>query len=164
MGFIIFMLGGIDVEINYKDLENEVIDVLGKNPVWVLSTSMSDYVTSRPVSIINVGLNIYFQTNMCYVKYEQMKFNKKVSLSCQNVSIEGIAETIGDWSNEDNLQLLKIYKGKHLGSYQKYGNLNGQVVYKITPVKIKLWKYIDGEPLREVLFVNEQRAERLEFM
>ena len=152
------------MEINYNDLENEVIGVLGKNPVLVLSTSLNDYVTSRHMSIINVGLNIFFQTNKCYIKYEQMNANEKVSLCCQNISIEGIAEEIGDWKNECNMQLLELYKSKHLGSYERYGSLEGQVVYKITPIKIKLWKYVNGEPIREILYVDEQRAERLDFM
>jgi len=150
--------------IDYKMLENEVIDILEKNPIWVLSTSLNDYVTSRPMSIINIGLNVFFQTNKCYIKHEQMNLNKNVSLCCQNVSIEGIAEDIGDWNDESNAQLLEIYKGKHLNSYKKYGSLNGQVVYKIIPKKIKLWKYDNGNPIREILFVSEQQAKRLEFM
>ena len=152
------------MEISYADLESEVIDALERNLVWVLSTSLNDDVSSRSMSIVNVGLNVYFQTNKCYIKYEQMSGNKRVSLCCQNISIEGTAESIGDWSDKNNAGLLEVYKSKHMGSYQKYGTLNGQIVYKVTPVKVKLWKYINGEPIREILYVNEQRAERLGFM
>ena len=152
------------MEINYENLENEVIEMLEKNSIWVLSTSLNDYVTSRPMSIIHIGLNIYFQTNKGYIKHEQMSINKQISLCCQNISIEGIAEEIGDWNDESNAEILELYKSKHIGSYNQYGSLNGQVVYKVIPIKIKLWKYVDREPIREILFVNEQRAERLEFM
>lgn len=152
------------MEINYKDLETEVVEALEKNLVWVLSTSMNDYVTSRPMSIVHIGLDIYFQTNRCYIKHQQMNLNKQVSLCCQNISIEGIAKEIGDWNDESNAEILERYKSKHIGSYNKYGSLKGQVVYRVTPTKIKLWKYVDGEPIREVLVVNEQRAERLGFM
>jgi len=152
------------MEICYQNLENEVVKMLDENLVWVLSTSLNDYVTSRPVSIVHRGLEVYFQTNKCYIKHEQMNSNKRVSLCCQNLSIEGIAEEIGDWNDEGNAQLLELYKSRHIDSFREYGSLKDQVVYKIIPIKVKLWKYVGGKPLREILFVNEQRAERLEFM
>ncbi len=42
--------------------------------------------------------------------------------------------------------------------------LDVQVVYKVESKKVKYWKYIDGKPLREILHIDEKRAERLEFM
>ena len=152
------------MEISYSELENEIIEALEKNPIWVLSTSLNDYVTSRPMSIVHIGLDVFFQTNTCYVKHEQMKANKHVALCSQNISIEGIAEDIGDWSNGDKAEIMELYKSKHKNSFDAYGMLNGQTVYKVTPVKIKLWKYVDGKPTREVLLVVEQQATRLYFM
>ena len=115
------------------------------------------------MSIINDGLNIYFQTNKCYIKYQQMKKNKNVALCYNNISIEGTAEEIGNWAEEKNSNILKLYKAYHQGSYDAYGSLEGQVVYKVVPKMIKLWKYISGEPIREFIYVDEKRAERLEF-
>jgi len=149
------------MEIDYRILEREIIDILEKNPVWVLSTSLNDYVTSRPMSIVHMGLDIYFQTNQRYTKHEQMVENRQVSLCCQNVSIEGNAESIGDWDNAENAQIRELYKSRHPGPYGKYGKLDGQLIYRVTPVKLKLWKYIDGESFREIGSVNEQRAVRL---
>jgi len=152
------------MEINYKNLEAEVLDALDKNPIWVLSTSLDDYVTSRPMSIIHIGLDIYFQTNKCYIKHEQMSKNSQVTLCCQNYTIEGLSECIGDWKDDKNNDLMELYISKHQNSFNRYGMLDGQIVYRVTPVKVKMWKYIDGEPIREVLLVHEQRAERMDFM
>lgn len=152
------------MEINYFDLENEIIGCLEKNKVWVLSTSYNDYVTSRSMSIVNEGLNIYFQTNKCYIKDSQMRENNKVSLCFSNISIEGTVKEIGDWKDEKNIELMELYKSDHLGSYNAYGSLEGQVVYKVNPIVIKLWKYINGIPIREILYVNKRIAEQLEFM
>lgn len=152
------------MEINYLDLENEIISSLEKNKVWILSTSYNDYVTSRSMSIINKDLDIYFQTNKCYIKHIQMNANNNVSLCFNNISIEGTVEEIGNWKEEKNIELMEIYKSQHLGSYNAYGLLDGQVVYKVNPKVIKLWKYIEGVPIRETLYVNKKIAEQLEFM
>ncbi|MGL5353159.1 MAG: pyridoxamine 5'-phosphate oxidase family protein [Clostridium sp.] len=152
------------MEINYLDLENEIIASLEKNKVWILSTSYKDDVTSRSMSIINKGLNIYFQTNKCYIKHSQMRENNKVSLCFNNISIEGTVEEIGDWQDEKNTELMELYKSEHLESYNAYGSLDGQVVYRVNPIVIKLWKYIEGVPIREILYVHKRIAEQLEFM
>ena len=150
--------------IDCETLKREVEEMLEKNGVWVLSTSLHDEVTSRPMSIVHIGLDVYFQTNACYVKYEQMRENPNVALSCQNVSIQGVAQAIGNWDVPENAPVMALYTAKHPGSFKAYGSLEGQLVYKVTPTRIKLWKYEDGRPFREVMHVGEGRAERLDFM
>lgn len=152
------------MEIAYETLKQEIEETLDNNGVWVLSTSLHDVVTSRPMSVVHIGLDVYFQTNACYVKYEQMRENPHVALSCQNVSMEGMALDIGNWDVPENAQVMALYMAKHPGSFKAYGALDGQRVYKVVPTKIKLWKYADGRPFREVLYVAERRAERLDFM
>ena len=49
--------------IDYSALEKETIELLRNNGTGVLSTSFIDKVTSRNMCIINIGLEIYFQTN-----------------------------------------------------------------------------------------------------
>ncbi|MBB6622819.1 pyridoxamine 5'-phosphate oxidase family protein [Clostridium gasigenes] len=152
------------MRINYCNLENEIISNLEKNRIWILSTSYKDNVTSRSMSIINKGLYIFFQTNKCYIKHSQMQENNKVSLCFNNISIEGTVEEIGDWKEEKNIELMDLYKSDHLGSYNAYGSLDGQVVYKITPKTIKLWKYVEENPIRQILYVDKKVAEQLDFM
>jgi len=152
------------MDINYEALEKEIILNLQKNKIWILSTSYKDNVTSRSMSIINIGLDIYFQTNKCYTKYTQMQKNKNVSLCFSNISIEGIVEEIGNWRDDDNKELMELYKSTHNGSFDSYGLLDGQVVYKVKAKTVKLWKYIDGKPFREILYVDEKMAKQLDFM
>ncbi|MBN1468284.1 MAG: hypothetical protein JW924_06130 [Fusobacteriaceae bacterium] len=151
-------------EISYEIFINEILNVLEKNKIWVLSTSFNNEVSSRSMSIINENLTIFFQTNKCYVKDSQMRQNPKISLCCNNISIEGIAEPIGNWLDEKNRDLLELYKKSHLGSFEYYGLLEGQVVYKINPKIIKVWKYIDKKPFREIAYVDEKQAFEMNFM
>ena len=151
--------------IDYQKLEQETLEILEQNKVWILSTSFIDKITSRSMSIINIGMDIYFQTNKKYTKYTQMTKNPNVALCTGNISIEGTAKEIGSWMNEENNDIMELYKSKHLSSYNRYGDLDGQVVFKITPKKISYWKYssADGEPYREILYIDRKMAERIEF-
>lgn len=152
------------MRINYENAKSEIISTLEKNRNWVLSTSYKDKVSSRTMSIINNGLDIYFQTNKCYLKYDEISNNNNVSLCFNNISIEGIAEEIGDWKDPKNTELMNLYKSVHPSSFDAYGLLDGQVVYNVIPTKIKVWKYVDGKPLREFLYIKEGIAEQLDFM
>lgn len=151
-------------EISFENFKSEILDTLEKIKVWILSTSLNDKVTSRSMSIINEDLIIYFQTNECYLKDNQMKQNPKVALCYNNFSIEGIAEPIGNWLDEKNKDLLEVYKKHHLGSFEYYGLLEGQVIYKITPKIIKVWKYKDKKPFREIGYIDEKIAYEMNFM
>jgi general stress protein 26 len=151
--------------IDYQELEKETVKILETTKNMVLSTSFIDKITSRSMSIINMGLDVYFQTNKKYTKYSQMIKNPNVSLCFGNMSIEGTAAEIGSWKDENNNDLMELYKSKHLSSYNRYGNLDGQVVFRITPKKISYWKYSsqDNDPYREILYVDKKMAERIEF-
>lgn len=150
--------------LNYENLEDEIISNLEKNRIWVLSTSYKNNVTSRSMSIINKGLDMYFQTNKCYIKHNQMEENNNVALCFNNISIEGTVEQIGNWKDARNSELMELYKAAHLDSFNAYGSLDGQIIYKVKPKKIKIWKYIDGTPIRQILYVAEKLAEQLDFM
>lgn len=149
--------------IDYFTLEKETIELLKNCKNAVLSTSFIDKVTSRSMSIANIGLDVFFQTNKKYNKYSQMSKNKNVSLCLSNVSIEGSAMEIGDWNDLDNKEILELYKLKHPSSYAKYGNLEGQVIFKLSPKKISYWKYLNDKPMREIMYVDRKLAERVEY-
>ena len=81
--------------IDYQKLEQETVEMLENNKIWVLSTSFIDKITSRSMSIVHMGMDIYFQTNKKYTKYIQMTKNPNVTLCTGNISIEGTAQEIG---------------------------------------------------------------------
>lgn len=148
------------MHLNYVDLEREVISALDKNRFWILSTSLHDKVTSRSISIINIGLDIYFQTSKSFEKYQQISQNKNVSLCFYNISIECIAEDIGTWKDTKNDKILELYKSVHPNSFENYGLFKNQVVIHIVPRKVTMWKYIDGKPYRDYLYIPEKKAIR----
>ena len=152
------------MRIDYEELKIQVLESLDHNKVWVLSTEAEHKVTSRSMSIVHRGLQIYFQTNECYVKAEQMQKNNNVALCTGNISREGTAKVIGSWREEKNKELMELYASVHPGSFEAYGMLEGQVVYEVAPSIVKLWKYIDGTPIRQNLYVEEKMAEQLDFM
>lgn len=149
------------MEINAQALEQEILDALDKNGIWVLSTSANDYVTARPMSIIHRGLDIYFQSNRDYVKYAQMRTNPHVALTWNNITIEGRAEELGPWGVLADGTLAEQYRDTHENSFKHYAHLKGQTVFHITPIRVRLWKYIEGTPYREILDVAAGEARRL---
>jgi general stress protein 26 len=146
------------MKLDYENLKNELMQVLDKNKIWVLATSDGSRVSARSMSVVHDGLDIYFQTSRHFEKYAQMMQNSNVALCCSNVSIEGFAADVGSW--EDNLAAKERYIEQHKGSYDTYGTQPGQVVIKVVPHYVVFWKYIDGQPVRDFLYLAEQRAER----
>ncbi|MBU3108402.1 hypothetical protein [Clostridium gasigenes] len=59
---------------------------------------------------------------------------------------------------------MDLYKYEHLGFFNAYGLLDGELVYKSNPKIIKSWKYIEGTPIRQILYVDKKVAEQLDFM
>ncbi len=147
------------MELDYESLKNELLKALDANKIWVLATSDGSRVSARSMSIVHDGFDIYFQTSRHLEKYAQLTQNSNVALCCSNVSIEGVAIDAGSW--EDNPAARELYSKQHKGSYDAYGTSPGQGVIKVVPYYVVFWKYIDGQPARDFLYLTEQKAERL---
>jgi general stress protein 26 len=147
------------MELEYESLKDELLRFLDANKIWVLASSNGSRVSARSMSIVHDGIDIYFQTNRDSDKYMQMMQNQSVALCCANASIEGIASDVETWENNGAMKAL--YIRHHKGSYDAYGALPGQVVMKVVPHYAVFWKYIDGKPARDFLYLADKRAERL---
>ena len=147
------------MEIEYEGLKNELLKALDTNKVWILATSDGSRVSARSMSIVHDGADIYFQTSRLLEKYAQIMQNSNVALCCANVSIEGVAFDVGSWEN--NAVAKALYIKHHKGSYDTYSTAPGQTVIKVVPHYAVFWKYIDGQPARDFLYLTEQKAERL---
>ncbi len=147
------------MEIDYEGLKSELLKVLDTNKVWILATSDGSRVSARSMSVVHNGIDIYFQTSRLLEKYAQIMQNNNVALCCANVSIEGVAFDVGSW--EDNPPAKALYIEAHTGSYDAYHTSPGQVVIKVVPHYVVFWKYIDGQPARDFLYLTERKAERL---
>ncbi|MCL1965377.1 MAG: pyridoxamine 5'-phosphate oxidase family protein [Firmicutes bacterium] len=149
--------------IAYEPLEKEIIAALEKNALWVLSTASGGYVTSRTMSIVHIGLTVYFQSNQCYTKHAQITANPRAALCYGSISIEGGVKALGPWGTMADSRVEALYRTRHPGPFEAYGHLAGQTVYEFTPTLVKLWKY-EKTPFREILHADAGTAERLAFM
>ena len=148
------------MDIEYAILEQEIIRFLDDHKILVLATSANDRVTARSMSCINIGLNIYFQTDKRFIKFEQIKQNPQVALCAGNVQIEGMAK-IGNHSlDSSNKEFVELYKSCHPMAFKSYSHLENNVVIKVEPKLITLWKYSDEKPYREFLYLHSHKAER----
>ena len=145
-------------EIEYKTLEAEVINIISSNGIMVLATSSKDRVTARAMSCVNDGLKIYFQTGIDSIKYAQMKENPNVALCCANMQIEGKSKFLDQSLREKTI--IGKYAIEHPGSYEKYSSMKKSFVVEIVPSLVTLWKYENGNPLRDILDIAGRKAYR----
>jgi general stress protein 26 len=85
------------LELSYDTELTTFLALLDKATVWVLATSENDHVTSRSMSVVHLGTDIFFQTHNSYLKHRQMQHNSNVALCNGNYSVEGSVECLGSW-------------------------------------------------------------------
>ena len=64
--------GDIMKEIDFKELSNEIIDLLHNISEITVATCNSNKVTARTVYCMCDNLNLYFITSSAYTKYKQL--------------------------------------------------------------------------------------------
>ena len=124
----------------------EIIGVLHKEKVLTLATCADNRVTIRPMSHINVGLDVYFQTGFDSLKMEQIAANPLVALCVGDLEIEGIAATCGHPLAEQNAFFAQAYQEKHPGSFKKYSAYEDEIVVRVKVHRVRQWRYVDGKP------------------
>ena len=140
------------------ELKEEIITILDREKHIVLATCSDGCVTARTMSHVNAGMDIFFQTDMRFLKVEQILKNPRVALCIGNLQIEGITELQGHPSDSKNVDFCSLYKQKHPHSFEMYAGMKDEIVVKVKPSLITLWKYIDGRPCRDYLNLNEDIA------
>jgi general stress protein 26 len=148
------------ISIDTLELEKEIITLLEREKYLVLATCTDEHVTARAISHINIGLDIFFQTDKKFLKVKQINQNPRVALCISNLQIEGIAEFQGYPSDEDNIRFCELYKQKHPNSFEMYSGIKDEVIFKVRPSLITLWKYVTGKPCRDYLNITEKIAYR----
>ena len=126
--------------------EEEIISVLEKESTLTLATCAGDRVTIRPMSHINDGMDIYFQTSVDSLKIRQIKANKNVALCVGTYQIEGVAQILAHPLSKENSSFAQAYKLKHPDSFKLYSAYDDEVVVHISIHRVSQWKYIDGKP------------------
>ena len=74
------------------------------------------------------------------------------------MQVEAVAKICGSFNK--NPQFKKLYKTKFPSYFKSYKILGNEVVIKIIPTKIKLWKYFDGVPCFEIADFKNKSAYR----
>jgi len=146
-------------KIDYSTLYSEIEKILAKEQSIVLATSFDNKVTARTMSHVNDGLTIYFQTDKTSVKAEQIKNNTQIALAVGNIQIEAIAEVCGH--PKEHRLFSDLYKSKYPHYYDIYSSLEDEIVIEANPIKITLYKYVNGKPCREILDITHKNAYRI---
>jgi len=150
-------------ELDYAELEREVVKLLGKAKLMALATSADGQVTSRTMSCVADGLTVYCQTGGSSVKAEQIARNSNVALSAGNVQVEGTASIVGHPLAEGNERFIELYRKKHARSFKLYSHLEDEVLVVVKPTRVTLWKYgvlQGGISFRDSLSIPDGRAYR----
>jgi general stress protein 26 len=146
--------------IDFRQVMDYVWNKVENKKIAVLSTAADNRVTSRPMSFIRLGNELYFQTDERFLKIGQIKKNKNVAVCLENIQMEAEAEIRGHSSLPVNREFVEKYKQEHPGSYEAYTKSRHQVVVRLVPKLITLWRYLDGSPYREFIYPERQSAER----
>ena len=128
-------------------IRDEVINALHTESTHILATCAGNRVTIRPMSHVNEGLTVFFQTGKNSLKMRQIRENPNVALCVGTYEMEGLAAPIGHPLTEENISFVQAYREKHPGSYERYSALEDETVVMITIQQVRQWRYIDGEPL-----------------
>lgn len=140
--------------------ENEYrkfMEEYGRGRKMVLSTSLSDKVTSRMMSIVMIDGKFYFQTDRNFRKYHQICKNPNVALCIDNIQIEGMCREIGH--PMDHEEFCRLYRECFKNSYEMYSSLQDERLFVVEPTYIEKWTYIDNKPFVEVFEVEQKRYE-----
>ncbi len=129
----------------------------GKGRKMVLSTSLNDRVSSRTMSVVLIKGLFYFQTDVTFSKYQQLKSNPNVALCIDNIQIEGVCMEIGH--PMDNDAFCEHFQQCFKGSYDAYTALENERLFAVKPTYIERWVYQDGVPYIESFDVEAQTYE-----
>lgn len=136
---------------------HEFLTEFGKGRKMVLSTSLNDRVSSRTMSVVLIKGLFYFQTDVTFSKYQQLKSNPNVALCIDNIQIEGMCIEIGH--PMDNDAFCKHFQQCFKGSYDAYTALQNERLFAVKPIRIERWIYKDGIPYIESFDVEAQTYE-----
>ena len=148
------------IALNVNEKKQELSKLLEDAKYIVLATSADNRVTARTLCHVNIGLDIFFQTDSGFLKVEQIRKNPKVALCLNNMQIEGVAQLRGRPSEDQNAEFSDAFRKKHSRSYEKYAKSKKQITIKVSPALFVEWKYIDEKPCREYLDLEKNLAYR----
>ena len=103
----------------------------GSGRTMVLSTAEDGRVSSRMMSVVLIGGEFYFQTDITLPKYRQLKANPRAALCIDNIQIEGECRELGH--PLDNEPFCKAFSERFKGSFDAYTSLKNERLFALAP-------------------------------
>ncbi len=149
-------------ELNYEQLVNEIIGRLEKEENIVFATSAGNIVSARTMCHVNDGITIMFSTNGQSGKVEQIKKNPNVALVVGDVQVEATAELYGPPSKHELFVAINDKKFPWMkDAFQPSPDgIDDGMLIICHPIKISVYRYLDGKPHWDVLLATEKKAFR----
>jgi len=144
--------------LEFSKLKDEVVMLLEREKSITLATAAHNKVTARTMSHVNEDLTIYFQTGRNSEKALQIEQNPNIVFAVANIQIEAIARKCGHPMESQNKGFVEKYEDKFPLYFEKYTNLPDEMLFEAYPLKIKMYKYVDGNPTIIVLDMQENKA------
>ncbi len=134
----------------------ELYQKLGSSFVGSLATiDANSNPAVRTVSMLLIDGCIYFQTDSMMDKAREIQANNNVAVCIDGVQIKGYCKECGKVSEESVFE--DRYKEIFPSAYEKYSHLENERVYKISPVWIKCWSYLDNQACYEIYDLTEKK-------
>lgn len=134
---------------------NAFLSEFGNGRKMVLSTYGNNRVSSRMMSVVKIGGEFYFQTDITMKKYKQLSENSNVALCIDNIQIEGICSEVGH--PLENERFCEVFQKCFKGSYDAYSALTNERLFSVKPVYIERWVYMEGIPYIEAFDMNARQ-------
>lgn len=134
---------------------------LGTHKHMVLATALQHQVTARTMSILMMDGAFYFQTDIAFRKYEQIRQNPHVALCTDNIQIEGTCEEMGAPVNHP--AFCDAYSRHFPSSYTRYTALPGERLFRVIPAYIQTWIYEDDIPYMEQYDFDNQKYNKIRY-
>ncbi len=147
-------------ELDFENKKKEFLEFMNTddNMIMVLATSAGNRVMARNVLVANDGFDLYIFTWKHSRKYAQIKANSKVALCRENVQIEGTAEILGEFTDEDVKSFIEIIRKRYPESIQYWEKRPGMTIIRVKPTFIAIGGTIGDEIFIEYLDLISKSA------
>jgi hypothetical protein len=144
--------------LDYEELEQEVLARIAEAKLATLATSAGDRVTARTVSVVNDGLEIFFQSADSTTKNQQIAVNPNVALSNGSFRLEGAARDIG--RPFEHPFFARVFAEKHADAFKQYSPRPVTRLFAVRPQLATIWKLDPDSGPHEILVDLENRTVR----
>lgn len=138
----------------YKTKLKEIYDQIGDHAKLVLATSSNNHVSARKMSFIIIDNKFYFQTDISFRKYKDIKENPNVALCLDNIQIEGQCYELEHPLK--HVEFASKFKEYYRSSYDAYTSLESERLFVVEASFIQRWNYVNNKPVIEQLYIDKE--------